>query len=631
MLAGFRISKDSLSFKIIVLVLFSAMIPLTVVTYFSSEKAGEALKTQEIEELKTNVEGAAAQIVDHSRNFEDEIRLIKKHPAVQRIIMERYENRALDEAVKNYEKGAAYPQLLRDSEAYQEVLNYFMEIARERPNIDMIRIFWKDGNVLVGVKLGKEDVKDYKGDKGWFDDIIRKRVVAEDEVHISAISIARATGTPAIRYSMPFDVNGERVGLIIINYKADEITEPIKELKVGDEGYGMLIDPRYRNAEGKVLGALFVANGRNPELEFDEASAGNLMINPGDFTGDEGVITYTDDGREWTAYYKRVELANGREYYTLAAIPSAELTAVSRDIRRSSVLIAGIAGILVVALGLAVSRRITRPIDRLVEDANAVAEGDLDREIKVLDSRDEVGVLTRAIQKMKNNVVNALRKSDSVIKSIPDPLVTVDAEMRVTYFNSAAEEITGYSASQAEGRRLGEVFQEEVESLAREAMTSKNIVRNREAEFSNMTGGDIPVLVNAAPLLDAKGDVYGGLVILKDMRELKEREREITEVKEYLEAQVERLLPVVRAVAEGDLTRGIKAEKNDAFGTLIETFNRTRENLAKLVTQVKLASERVAATAEEQAASSEELNAASDEITSAVQQIASKAQNQARL
>ncbi|NOZ59509.1 MAG: HAMP domain-containing protein, partial [Euryarchaeota archaeon] len=599
--------------------LFSALIPLTVVTYFSSEKAGEALKAQEIDELETNVESVAAQMVDHSRNFENEIRLIKKHPAVKRLIMERYQNSALDEEVKKYERGAAYPQLLRDSEAYQEVLSYFMEIARERPNIDMIRIFWKDGNVLVGVKLGKEDLKDYKGDKGWFDDIIRKRVVAEDEVHVSAISIARATGTPAIRYSMPFDVNGERVGLIIINYKADEITEPVKELRVGKEGYGMLIDPSYRNAEGKVLGALFIANGRNPELEFDEASAGKIMINPELLEGDEGIITYTDDGREWTAYYKRVELANGREYYTLAAIPSAELTAVSRDIRRSSMLVAAVAGILVVALGLAMSRRITKPIHRLVEDANAVAEGDLDREIKVYDSKDEVGVLTRAIQKMKNNVVNALRKSDSIIRGIPDPLVTVDREMRVTYFNGAAEEITGLQASGAEGRRLREIFQDEVEAVVREAMASREIVRNREAGFSSMSSGDVPVMVNAAPLFDASGEVYGGLVILKDMRELKERERQIVEAKEYLEAQVERLLPVVKAVAEGDLTRGIKAEKKDAFGTLIETFNRTRENLAKLVSRVKLAAERVAATAEEQAASSEELNAASDEITSAVQ------------
>ncbi len=545
--------------------------------------------------------------------------------------MERYENKELDEEAKKYERGAAYPQLLRDSEAYQEVLNYFMEIAKERPDIDMIRIFWKDGNVLVGVKLGKEDVKDYKGDKGWFDDIIRKKVVGENDVHISAISIARATGTPAIRYSMPFDIGGERVGLIIINYKADKITEPIKNLKVGKEGYGMLIDPNYRNAEGKILGALFVANGRNPELEFDESSAGNLIINAEDLTGDEGTLTYVDDGREWTAYYRKVKLANGREYYALAAIPSSELTAISSDIRRNSIMIAAIAGILVAALGLVMSRRITKPIDRLVDDARAIAGGDLDREIKVSDSNDEVGVLTRAIQEMKNNVVNALRKSDSVIKGIPDPLVTVDRDMRVTYFNSAAEEITGYSASEAQGARFREIFQDEVEAIVREAMNAKDIIRNREANFSSINGEEIPVQVNAAPLFDASGDVYGGLVILKDMRELKERERQIIEAKEYLEAQVERLLPVVKAVAEGDLTKGITADRKDAFGTLIETFNRTRENLAKLVTKVKLASERVAATAEEQAASSEQLNAASDEITSAVQQIATKAQNQARL
>ncbi|WP_456474496.1 HAMP domain-containing protein, partial [Candidatus Pyrohabitans sp.] len=619
--------KEKLGFKIILLVLFSALMPLSVVTYVSSNEAGDALTAQGMEQLSSATESAALRAVEHSRSFENDIRLIKKHPAVQRLVKERYENKALDKEVSKYKKGAAYPKLLGDTETYQEVLNYFMEIAKERPNIDMIRIFWKDGNVLAGVKLGKEDVKDYKGDKGWFDDIIRKKVVSENEIHVSAISIARATGTPAIRYSMPFDINGERVGLIIINYKADEITNPIKELRAGEEGYGMLIDPKYRNAEGKVLGALFVANGRNPDLEFDESSAGNLIIDVKELKGDEGTLTYMDDGREWTAHYRKVQLANGREYYALASIPSSELTAVAGDIKKDSIMIATIAGILVIALGLVMSRRITGPIDRLVKDAKAIAGGDLDREIKVSDSNDEVGVLTRSIQEMKNKVVNALRKSDSVISSIPDPLVTVDKDMRVTYFNGAAEEISGYSASQAQEMHFGDIFQSKIGSVVQEAVKTKSVVRGKETSFSGMNGEEIPVLVNAAPLFDASGDVYGGLVILKDLSELKEKEREILEAKEYLEMQVERLLPVVKAVADGDLTRGITAERNDAFGTLIDTFNQTRENLARLVTKVKSAVERVAATAEEQAASSEQLNAASDEITSAVQQIASKAQN----
>jgi PAS domain-containing protein len=47
---------------------------------------------------------------------------------------------------------------------------------------------------------------------------------------------------------------------------------------------------------------------------------------------------------------------------------------------------------------------------------------------------------------------------DNLLDYIPDGVFTVDAEWRVTFFNRAAEQITGIKRAEAVGRRCCDVF-----------------------------------------------------------------------------------------------------------------------------------------------------------------------------
>ncbi|MDO9067247.1 MAG: PAS domain S-box protein, partial [Deltaproteobacteria bacterium] len=49
-----------------------------------------------------------------------------------------------------------------------------------------------------------------------------------------------------------------------------------------------------------------------------------------------------------------------------------------------------------------------------------------------------------------------------ILDSIADGVFTVDPEMRITTFNRAAEEITGFSAREAVGRSCHEIFRTRV-------------------------------------------------------------------------------------------------------------------------------------------------------------------------
>ncbi len=94
------------------------------------------------------------------------------------------------------------------------------------------------------------------------------------------------------------------------------------------------------------------------------------------------------------------------------------------------------------------------------------------------------------------------------------------------------------------------------------------------------------------------------------------------------ELVVGRLVPVVTAAAEGDLTQTIVVESHDAVGRLGESFNAMTESLSGLVSQVQRAVLTVSSTSEEMASLSEEVNTTTEEVSSNVQQIASGAQSQ---
>ena len=121
-----------------------------------------------------------------------------------------------------------------------------------RGKIDMIRLFHKNGYIVNGIVLGEEDTSDYKGDKSWFEKVMNPLEVSLDSYYISPISIARRTDSSAIRYAAPIEESGKRLGLFIINFKANAITGKIESFSLGESGSAMLIDLNYKNAEGEV-------------------------------------------------------------------------------------------------------------------------------------------------------------------------------------------------------------------------------------------------------------------------------------------------------------------------------------------------------------------------------------------
>ncbi|NOZ77559.1 MAG: PAS domain-containing protein, partial [Euryarchaeota archaeon] len=295
--------------------------------------------------------------------------------------------------------------------------------------------------------------------------------------------------------------------------------------------------------------------------------------------------------------------------------------------------------VVVYLASLTFTNNLLRPLLQLAREARKIDINTFKGELDVKVGKDEIRDLVESINKMGRAMSTAFETSNSVITGLGEAMYVCDRDLVVTHINPAACELLGYTSIEILGKRCFEFtkYGGGGDPACHTAMCSsdqvlkgkKNIIR-REVILISKSGEEIPVRINTSPLRDRNGTVRGVIKLVTDLRDIKAKEKEVEDAKKYLETQVERLLPVVQAAAEGDLTRAIQAERDDAFGKLVNAFNKMIEDLKELVNNVISTASTVASTSEELAASSEEMTATTEELASTIEQIAHGAQMQVR-
>jgi phosphoserine phosphatase RsbU/P len=211
-------------------------------------------------------------------------------------------------------------------------------------------------------------------------------------------------------FSAPFYRRGQFRGLVTVDVLSEDLLRDTTRIKPGS-GYCILI-----SGSGKFIvhpdeslvmrESIFGLAERHGWSELSEM--GRAMV-----AGKEGVVRIRDDptDRPSWAVYAPVTSAG----WSLAAIvPETEVMASvhARLARTLGVLLAGLAVIL--AIVLLVSNRMTRPIARLTEAAELLAEGNFEARVAGVEGRDEVGRLAQTFNTMvadlKANIDGRIRE-----------------------------------------------------------------------------------------------------------------------------------------------------------------------------------------------------------------------------
>ncbi len=119
---------------------------------------------------------------------------------------------------------------------------------------------------------------------------------------------------------------------------------------------------------------------------------------------------------------------------------------------------------------------------------------------------------------------------DLILDSVADGVFTVDPEFRITYFNSAAERITGFSAGEVVGKLCERVFRPAI--CQRQCPMRQSLRDGRRVEGVDIeawTAGGEPILINVstAPLVGADGRFLGGVETFRDRTPMRALRREL--------------------------------------------------------------------------------------------------------
>jgi len=204
------------------------------------------------------------------------------------------------------------------------------------------------------------------------------------------------------------------------------------------------------------------------------------------------------------------------------------LEATLARVKREVLLIVSVLAAVGLGLGLAVSRRITRPLAQLSTSVETLSRGQLDRPILVdTVEKDEVGRLADAFNQMARNLrdsVAAMRATQQYLENLlehaNDFIYTVDAGGVLTYVNRKFREL-GYEKHDLVGRPLGTLLVDPTRGAwGGEPKAIEVDVRDR--------AGGIRVWVLTTSLLrEPEGRQTGTLGIAKDITERKEMEQRL--------------------------------------------------------------------------------------------------------
>lgn len=174
--------------------------------------------------------------------------------------------------------------------------------------------------------------------------------------------------------------------------------------------------------------------------------------------------------------------------------------------------------------------------------------------------------------------------TDIILNSLTEGVFTVDENMVITYFNNAAEKITGIQKEKALGQYCFEVMRsnicEKSCALKCSLQTGKDVVDKR-VNILREDGREFYVSISTSPLKDENGKFIGGVESFRDLSTIEELKKEIKKSytfediisKNHLMLQVFDTLPIISQSDSTVLIEGASGSGKELFARAVHSLS----------------------------------------------------------
>lgn len=254
-----------------------------------------------------------------------------------------------------------------------------------------------------------------------------------------------------------------------------------------------------------------------------------------------------------------------------------------------------------IRVGLNIANKLVKPIGDLIEASERVAAGDLSVRLEAAPGKDEIGLLSRAYNRMTNQLdtqrrelIEANRQIDArrrftevVLSGVSAGVIGLDSEGVIQYPNKRASDLLGIDLEAQIGQKLSdvlpvfaEIWEAALQNPRRDKPTQQQIQHNPE-ETHNRT---LLVRVNADM---TEEDVRGYVVTFDDITQLMQAQRTAAwaDVARRLAHEIRNPLTPIQLSAERLKRKYLKQinEDPETFVNCTDTIVRHVEDLGRML------------------------------------------------
>jgi len=157
---------------------------------------------------------------------------------------------------------------------------------------------------------------------------------------------------------------------------------------------------------------------------------------------------------------------------------------------------------------------------------------------------------------------------NQILDSVADGLFTVNDDFYITWFNSAAEKITGFSREEALHKPCCEIFQANIctiDCTLKESIQTGKPIINKHVTIRRRDGKLIPACISTATLKNENGEIIGGVETFRDrsmIEALRKELRKEFQIGDIVSSNVKMrdIASLLPQIAESDSTCLIQGE-----------------------------------------------------------------------
>jgi len=300
------------------------------------------------------------------------------------------------------------------SEEVSKQLDTFKNVHSE---LELAYIGTEKGVYINSPSSSKNPPEYNPTERDWYKQAMQNK----GEVVITAPYISKATGNLVVSVAR---TTKDGTGVVAINVNLKEIANIAKKIKVGQEGYVYILDSQHKFVyhPEKELGSTAPANVQNDNLYKKKSGTFEYLYNG---QNKKKMFFVTNDLTGWklagTLYSNEVNKE---------ALPILHKTAIVIFL---SIVISAIFVVFII-------RSITKPMERLIQSANRVANGDFTEEI-IVKQDDEIGKLSNGFKTMIGTLREIIASLSNAIEHLASSSEQLSASSEQT--KAATDQVSG--------------------------------------------------------------------------------------------------------------------------------------------------------------------------------------------